>query len=120
MAMFLATIGQAKKHYGKKIKHFFEDVKDFVEENEDSINTIFATLPDAEENGEILYTYFDRLVKEQDNGPLPVKNTTCIARHCKGAIAACAADSTCRTNLGCSGNCPKQNTTCTVACSLSY
>lgn len=51
---------------------------------------------------------------------LPVRNITCIKRHCSSEVAACLGDQTCRENFQCSGQCDPANSTCTFMCTESY
>ncbi len=50
----------------------------------------------------------------------PVKNVTCVKRHCGSEISACLADQTCVDNFKCSGGCGSDNSSCTFQCSESY
>lgn len=85
--------------------------------------TIVDNMPDdsetAKKNAKIAYHYFDSIVEQNGLDYLPIKNTTCITRHCSGDIAACLGDEVCRENMNCAGAC-EGDSGCTVQCSYSY
>jgi len=106
------------------VSDILNDAVDYLDENgseiDDIIHNVIDATKDDEDSAEIVTRYFKRLVDEHGDNGLPIKNTTCITRHCTGQIAACIGDKTCRENMNCAGRCPKMNTTCTLQCSESY
>ena len=126
----MASICQAK-NWMDTITDFVDDTSDVVvdlldknQETIDTIRSIAKNMPkdiqEVQENAEIVVDYFKNSIILDDYSKLPVKNSTCITRHCMGQITACIGDETCRTNMLCSGNCGPHNTTCTFYCSESY
>lgn len=69
---------------------------------------------------QIVADFIDLYSEMSPENLLPIKNTTCITRHCTGQITKCVGDALCRENMQCSGKCPKDNTTCTFVCTESY
>lgn len=123
LGLVLASVN-AKKSWFNDVSDFLNDVADYVDENGEEIDEMIQNVVDAtkedKESAEILTRYFQRLVDEHGDNRLPIKNTTCLTRHCSGQIVACVGDATCRANMGCASQCPKNNTTCTLQCSESY
>lgn len=68
----------------------------------------------------IMADYVDLYSELSPENMLPIKNSTCITRHCMSQISKCIGDAVCRLNMQCSGQCPKDNTTCTFVCTESY
>ena len=71
------------------------------------------------ENADLAVDFFDLQADLNGMDFLPIKNTTCITRHCTGYIAGCLADEMCRATLGCNSQCGG-DTSCQFTCSESY
>lgn len=50
---------------------------------------------------------------------MPIRNITCVKRHCSSELAACLADDLCKQNFNCCGQCDGDST-CLFYCSESY
>ena len=72
-------------------------------------------LKSFKEGRELIFNFIDNMTP---NG-LPVKNMTCIQRHCKSQIEACIGNSLCQQDLGCAATC-WEDSLCTYTCSQSY
>ena len=125
LGLVLASVTtNAKKFWFDEVSDFLNDAADYIDENGEDIDKMIQNVIDAtqedEDSAKIVTRYFKRLVDEHGDNKLPIKNTTCITRHCSGQIAACIGDETCRANMGCAGQCLTGNTTCTLQCSESY
>ena len=55
-----------------------------------------------------------------EGGNIPVKNITCLERHCSSQIEGCIANDVCRKNMMCSARCGTDDSSCRFKCSESY
>lgn len=69
----------------------------------------------------IVADFLNRYSPIEDNlNGIPVRNMTCITRHCTGQISACIGDALCRQDMQCAGQCAADDTVCTFVCTESY
>ena len=98
-----------------------------MEENRDQfdgISNAIKELPhkvqDVTDNVDLAVDYFDLQADKHGMVFLPIRNTTCITRHCSGYIAGCLADEACRANLECEAACGMDDFFCQFTCTQSY
>ena len=84
------------------------DIADILDDSADLTRDI------ADRSG-VFFDYMDYMF---GNG-LPIKNITCVKRHCTDQIKACLGDGTCVSDLGCAAGCV-QDSMCTFNCSETY
>ena len=96
VAIFLATLSRAWTDF---------ETSTPVDETRDSFNDL-----DDYPISEAILEGFD----------IPVKNITCLKRHCTSAIEGCVANEICRKNMMCSARCGTDDSSCTFKCSESY
>ena len=97
LGLLLVSISSdAKKKWIQDLDDLLDDAVDYLDENsqdiDDAINNIVDAAKQDKDSAKIVTKYFKRLVDEHDVGALPIKNTTCITRHCTGQISSCIGD----------------------------
>lgn len=110
LGLLLASVStHAKEKWVSDLDALLNDAVDYLDEKSNAIDEIVDEAIDAAkvdvESAEVITAYFERLIDGHDNGLLPIKNSTCIARHCSGQITACVGNTICRDNMMCASGC---------------